>query len=76
MIINLYSTGCPKCNVLEKKLNTANIDFKIITDMDKIEKICEATGNDMLPLLEIEEGGETRIYGFSEAIKWVGEYNA
>ena len=31
MIITLYSTGCPKCQILEKRLKKNNIDF-IISD--------------------------------------------
>ena len=32
--IILYSTNCPKCNVLEKKLQSKNIDFEICNDVD------------------------------------------
>lgn len=71
--IKLYSTGCPKCNVLKKKLDTINAQYDIITDMDEIQKVCEATHNDMLPLLQVDEAWGTVIFDFSKAIKWVGE---
>ena len=71
--IKLYSTGCPKCNVLKKKLDSINAQYDIITDMDKIKEICEKTHNDMLPLLQVDEAWGTIVYDFSEAIKWVGE---
>lgn len=29
----LYSTNCPNCNMLEKKLKAAGIDFEVCTDM-------------------------------------------
>lgn len=41
--IRLYSTGCPKCNVLKKKLDALNAKYDVITDMDEIKGICEAT---------------------------------
>ena len=29
-MINLYSTGCPKCTVLKKKLDSKNIKYNIL----------------------------------------------
>ena len=34
MVITLYSTGCPKCQILEKRLKKNNIDFVISNDVD------------------------------------------
>ena len=34
MNVILYSTGCPKCNILKKKLADAQIDYKVIEDVD------------------------------------------
>lgn len=62
--MKLYSIGCPKCNVLEKKLNELNLKYVIISD----ENIIIAEGLDLMPVLEIEDG--TRM-GFSEAIEWL-----
>jgi len=41
--------------------------------MDEIQKVCEATHNNMLPLLQVDEAWGTVIFDFSKAIKWVGE---
>ena len=30
----LYSTGCPKCQVLKKKLDTAGINYTIESDIE------------------------------------------
>ena len=38
MEVILYSTNCPKCSVLEKKLSSANINYKIVTDTDLMIK--------------------------------------
>jgi glutaredoxin len=35
-MITLYSTGCPKCKVLETKLNNKNIEFNVNTDVDEM----------------------------------------
>ena len=35
MKIILYSTHCPRCNVLEKKLKTKNISYEEINDLKK-----------------------------------------
>ena len=34
MNVILYSTGCPKCNILKKKLADAKIDYSVIEDVD------------------------------------------
>ena len=36
MIITLYSTGCPKCQILEKRLKKNNIDFIISDNVDAL----------------------------------------
>lgn len=61
----VYSTGCPKCNVLEQKLKQKDIDHIIINDVNvMIEK-----GFDFLPVLEVNG----KAMGFKEAVKWIGE---
>ena len=67
--IILYSTGCPKCNVLEKKLTAAGIEYEVVTDEKVITDVCDTIGTDFLPILEVN--GE--YYDFAAAIKWVGE---
>lgn len=63
MKVILYSTGCPKCNVLNAKLNSKNIEFEVINDMDiMLEK-----GFMQAPMLEVDE----KVMDFSAAIKWI-----
>lgn len=77
--IKLYSTGCPKCNVLKKKLDAVGIKYDIITDMELIKEACNMAKTDMLPILSVLEGEkgdklfEITFMDFSRAIKWVGE---
>lgn len=75
MKVTLYSTGCPKCNVLKKKLEAANINYTEVTDTDKVSQICNSTGFDSVPIIAIEDG---HILDFNRAIAWVkqvGEQN-
>lgn len=62
MDITLYSTNCPKCVILEKKLSAANIDFHIETDVE----VMRSKGFMSAPMLEVD--GE--VMDFGEAIKW------
>ena len=68
MEVTLYSTGCPKCNVLKKKLEAANINYTEVTDTDKVSQICNSTGLDSIPIIAIEDG---HILDFNRAIAWV-----
>ena len=61
----LYSTGCPKCNVLKKKLDNANIAYNLNTTFNAEELV--AQGYDEVPLLKIDD----KILRFSEAVDWV-----
>ena len=61
--IILYSTGCPKCCVLTKKLIDKNIPFKESMDIDEME----AMGIQSVPVLSV--GG--KLLDFSEAVQWI-----
>lgn len=50
-MIILFSTNCPKCRVLEQKLNQKNIDFII---SDNIDEIIEK-GFMSAPILKIDD---------------------
>lgn len=63
--IILYSTNCPKCNVLEKKLQNKNINFKICNNID----LMLSKGIQQAPYLEIDN----ELMDFTKAIKWVNE---
>lgn len=63
MKIILYSTGCPKCKILESKLNAKNIQYDKNTDTDEMMKL----GFRTVPKLKVDD----EILDFGEAIKWV-----
>lgn len=64
-MVTLYTTNCPKCKVLEKKLEEKNIKFEICENVDvMLEK-----GMMQAPYLEIDN----ELLDFSKAIKWINE---
>ncbi|MDR1240912.1 MAG: hypothetical protein LBK29_03520 [Oscillospiraceae bacterium] len=63
--IVLYSTGCPKCKVLEKKLKDKGIQFKESKDTNKLLK----RGFARVPVLEVE--GE--FLNFYDANNWINQ---
>lgn len=73
-VTKLYSTGCPRCKILAKRLDAAGIEYDVIDDMDEIMKACKAIGTDMVPVL----GNDYDNFGieymdFDKAMKWAGE---
>ena len=59
MKITLYSTHCPMCNVLEKKLQMKNIEYDICTDIKEMRKL----GFLSAPILKVDDD----YYTFKEA---------
>ena len=65
MKVVLYTTHCPKCSVLEKKLSAKNINYSEITDVEIMTK----KGFDAVPILEVD--GITM--DFKAANTWINE---
>lgn len=63
MDIILYSTGCPKCKILKKKLEDKNIDY---VENDNIETMI-SLGIEQVPVLSVDN----KLFQFAEAVKWV-----
>lgn len=61
--VTLYTTGCPKCKVLETKMKQKNINFKTVDDIS----VMESKGFEEAPMLEVD--GE--VMNFPTANKWV-----
>ena len=59
----LYSTGCPKCQVLTKKLDAAGISYSVNTDVDEML----ALGVKSAPVLEVDG----KLMDFSRANAWL-----
>ena len=69
MEVILYTIDCPKCKVLEAKLNKKGIQFKTEKDESIINNVCSEFQLNSLPILQVNSS----FYTFTEAIKWVGE---
>ena len=63
--VTLFSTGCPKCKVLENKLKEKDVDFEKNVDTDTMKKM----GLTSVPVLSVNGN----LLNFVEANKWVNE---
>lgn len=61
-MITLFSTGCPKCKVLKKKLDEKHIDYNIENDVNKML----AMNITQVPMLKVDD----KLYNFSESVTW------
>ena len=68
MSVILYTTHCPKCMVLEKKLKSKNIEFVENTDTD----LMISKGFETTPMLEVDG----TAMSFGEAVKWINNLEA
>ena len=59
----LFSTGCPKCKVLKKKLDDKDIEYTIDSNVDKMLEM----GIMEVPVLVVDD----RTLDFSNAVAWV-----
>lgn len=64
-MVTLYSTHCPRCRVLETKLTQKNIEFNVVTDVNKMESL----GIQSVPILEVDD----ELLNFTDAIVWVNK---
>lgn len=65
MKIILYSTGCPRCNILERKLEDKLIKYEVVNDIEVMKE-----KNFMsVPVLEVDG----KCYKYADAIAWVNE---
>lgn len=64
--IIFYTTHCPKCNVLKKKMEDLKIPYILNEDVQEMMEL----GIQNAPTLKIGED----LYDFSAAIKWLREY--
>ena len=63
MSVVLYSTHCPRCNVLEKKLQQKEVNYDEVNDTS----IMEQKGYLSVPVLEVDG----KSMDFKEAVDWI-----
>lgn len=61
--IILYSTGCPRCNVIRKKLDAKNISYVVNNSVEDMESLGIAN----VPVLQVD--GE--LLDFLHANQWI-----
>jgi len=61
----LYSTGCPKCKVIETKLKQKGVEYTIISDIE----VMTQKGFMTVPILEVDDV----VMDFVTANKWINE---
>ena len=60
----VYTIHCPACDVLEKKLRKAGIDYDIIDDVEKMTNI------EQFPMMQVNCGP---LMTLKEANQWIKE---
>lgn len=65
MKVKLYTTHCPKCKILEERLNEKKIKFDIIDNVEELQKMNFKT----VPNLDIDG----KIYNYLDAIKYLNK---
>ena len=63
----LYSTNCPKCKILEKKMEDVKINFVVSNDVDKMMEL----GFMSAPVLYSKK--EDKYMAFATAVKYINE---
>lgn len=61
----LFTTGCPKCNMLKKKLKENKIPYEEDNNVEPLLKL----GFRELPVLKIDD----KYYDFNQAINYIKE---
>ena len=67
MIMNkviLYTTHCPKCRILEKKLQDKKVEYDTVEDIEEMKKI----GISTVPVLSVSDKGNLQ---YLDAVKFV-----
>ncbi len=65
-MVVLYSTDCPKCNVLKGRLEKNNIKFEISNDIDELIK----RGFQSAPVLRVNDN----YFDFTRAMNMLKSY--
>lgn len=68
MKIILYTTHCPKCQVLVAKLSSAGLDYEEFSDVDEMSK----KGIMSVPMLEVDGN----MLDFKQAVDWINKGGA
>ena len=65
MKVILYSTDCPKCKLLTKKLDNKKIEYDVVNNVD----LMLSKGFQTVPMLEVDGN----VMDFITANNWINE---
>ena len=65
MNIIIYSTGCPKCRVIEKKLQLLKLPYTKISNIEEMTR----RGFKSAPMTEVDG----QLYNFKEMCDWISQ---
>jgi len=63
--VTFYSNNCPRCNILQQKLDEKGVMYEKVSDVE----IMKQKGFMSVPMLEVDGN----IMNYLEAINWVKE---
>lgn len=61
----LYTTECPRCKILKKKLEQKNLDYGEVSDLDQML----AKGFKSVPVLEVDG----KAYSYEDAMNFLNK---
>lgn len=61
----MYTTGCPKCKILKKKLDEKKVEYEEETDVEKMKSM----GIDRVPMLSVDG----KLLSYLEAVKLIND---
>ena len=64
-MLKVYSTNCPKCKILEKKLTGLGKEFELIDDLTEVMEASEKYNIKEAPFVVLDD----KVYNFAEVIK-------
>ena len=65
MGVIMYTTGCPKCKILKKKLDEKKVEYEEETDVEKMKSM----GIDRVPMLSVDG----KLLSYLEAVKLIND---
>jgi len=68
-MVTLYTINCPKCKVVEMKLDQKGIEYKKIENEDEVVKFGAEHNVRTAPILVVDD----KVLDFSNAIKYINE---
>ena len=65
MKVKLYTTHCPKCKILEERLNEKKVKYDVIDNIEELQKMNFKS----VPNLEIDG----KIYNYLDSIRYLNK---